>query len=153
MCDKFLIKRASKLHVHQTIRNQLAHNGNSFPVMVSIYRQLKNSSITKEWSLLSVMAALRLYREKIHYLSTSKIIKQRKEISRNINRDAFFPLNMWLSEMRLLFCCSPDLICLCSLLPNSFYSLLLSHSFHLRNQQGSADATIFYELPWRVKIY
>ena len=61
------------------------------------------------------MAALRLYCKKIHYLSTSKIIKQRKEIFRNINRDAFFPLNMWLSEMRLLFCCYPDLICPCSL--------------------------------------
>ena len=99
------------------------------------------------------MAALRLYWEKIHYLSTCKITKQRKEIFRNINRDAFFPLNTWLSEMRLLFCCSPDLIFLCSLLPNFFNPLLLSRSFHLRNQQGSTDATIFHLLPWWVKIY
>lgn len=77
------------------------------------------------------MAALRMYREKIRYLSTSEVVQQRREIFKTLNGDAFFPLKRWPEDMRLmfwkkpigdkqtfkllLFCigngCSPELIC------------------------------------------
>jgi len=38
------------------------------------------------------MAALRLYHEEIRYLSSSEVIKQRREILRTINGNAFLPL-------------------------------------------------------------
>ena len=77
------------------------------------------------------MAALRMYREKIRYLSSAEIVEQRREIFRTLNGDAFFPLKRWPDDMRIifwkkpigdqqmfklmLFCigngCSPDLIC------------------------------------------
>lgn len=76
------------------------------------------------------MAALRMYRERIRYLS-AEIVEQRREIFRTLNDDAFFPLKTWPDDMRiifwrkpigdqqtfklLLFCigngCAPDLIC------------------------------------------
>ena len=51
----------------------------------------------------SIMAALRIYREKIRYLSSSEVVEQWREIFRTLNGDAFFPLKRWPEGMRLLF--------------------------------------------------
>lgn len=53
------------------------------------------------------MAALRIYREKIRYLSSREVVQQRREIFRTLNGDAFFPLKRWPEDMRLLFCKKP----------------------------------------------
>ena len=49
------------------------------------------------------MATLELYKEKYRYLSRSKIVEERREILHSINGDAFFPLDWWPDDMKLLF--------------------------------------------------
>ena len=79
---------------------------------------------------------LKLYCDKLHYLSFKEVVQKRTEILSKMNRDAFFPLKAWLQEMQLLFwkkrigdvetlfCqgngCSPDLICPWILLSQSW---------------------------------
>ena len=52
---------------------------------------------------LSIMATLRIYREKICYLSSNEVVQQRREIFRTLNGDVFFPLKRWPEDARLLF--------------------------------------------------
>ena len=49
------------------------------------------------------MATLELYKEKYRYLSKSEVVEERREILHSINGDAFFPLNWWPDDMKLLF--------------------------------------------------
>ena len=49
------------------------------------------------------MATLELYKEKYRYLSRSEVVEERREILHSINGDAFFPLDWWPDDMKLLF--------------------------------------------------
>ena len=56
-----------------------------------------------QYNRTSIMAALRMYRERIRYLSSAEIVEQRREIFRTLNGDAFFPLKRWPDDMRIIF--------------------------------------------------
>ena len=49
------------------------------------------------------MAALRLYREETRLLSRAEVVEERRQLTRVIDGDAFFPLKSWPKEMRLIF--------------------------------------------------
>ena len=49
------------------------------------------------------MATLELYKEKYRCLSRSEVAEERRQILHSINGDAFFPLDWWPDDMKLLF--------------------------------------------------
>ena len=49
------------------------------------------------------MATLRLYREETRLLSRAEVVEERRQLTRVIDGDAFFPLKSWPKEMRLIF--------------------------------------------------
>ena len=49
------------------------------------------------------MATFRLYREETRLLSRAEVVEERRQLTRVIDGDAFFPLKSWPKEMRLIF--------------------------------------------------
>ena len=49
------------------------------------------------------MATLRLYREETRLLSRAEVVEEKRQLTRVIDGDAFFPLKSWPKEMRLIF--------------------------------------------------
>jgi len=54
------------------------------------------------------MATLTMYREKVRFLSKNKVIDRRLELFHLINGDAFFPLQVWLKDMKKIFWSKPQ---------------------------------------------
>ena len=48
------------------------------------------------------MAAIQEYRTRI-FLSRNEVVQERKELFRNINDDAFFPIKSWPADMKMIF--------------------------------------------------
>ena len=51
----------------------------------------------------SMIATLSLYRGEIRLLSRDEVVEERRQLTRLINRDAFFPLKSWPKETQLIF--------------------------------------------------
>ena len=49
------------------------------------------------------MAALKMYREEIRLLSKKEVSDRRKDILKDLNGNAFFPLKLWPKEMQAVF--------------------------------------------------
>ena len=49
------------------------------------------------------MVSLRLYREEISLLCKAEVVEERRKLMKVIDGDAFFPLNRWPKDMRLIF--------------------------------------------------
>ena len=50
-----------------------------------------------------IVATLSLYRGEIRLLSRDEVVEERRQLTRLINGDAFFPLKSWPKETRLIF--------------------------------------------------
>ena len=49
------------------------------------------------------MATLREYRETVTYLSRREVSRERADLFKTLNGDAFFPIKLWPEEMRMAF--------------------------------------------------
>ena len=49
------------------------------------------------------MATLKLYRDEIRVLCKEEVVRERIELFKFINGDAFFPLSSWQKDMQLIF--------------------------------------------------
>ena len=49
------------------------------------------------------MATLREYRKTVRYLSRREVSRERADLFKTLNGDAFFPIKLWPDEMRMAF--------------------------------------------------
>jgi len=49
------------------------------------------------------MAALKMYREEVHLLSKKEVSNRRRELFKDINGNAFFPLKRWPKDIQSIF--------------------------------------------------